>query len=747
MKPTQVRSGGKVLHLDRLLGKGGEGEVYFIQGDPKHAVKIYTDKDRLSRENKIAAMVRCDLAKNTPLAAFPVAVAHHQDGSFAGFIMKLMGGHRALHELYAPGSRKHHFPRADYRFLARTATNIAKAFASVHQSGCVIGDVNHSVVLVSDQATVALIDTDSFQFSDGAHRYLCKVGVPEYTPPELQGRSFQGVVRTPDHDAFGLAVLMFQVLMMGRHPFVGTVRRGDIPPLHENIENFRYAYTDTRDVGMDQPPATPSLADFSPEIARLLDRAFSKESVGKRPTAADWVSALERFEQSLVQCADNPLHYGPKDASECAWCEMERQLNTFLFLPYVPAGAASAPLADPGQGFKLDAIWARIERVSIPSAEQLRPRIPKLSPLPTPAAVEAKKPRGHAKKAFGVLLLLIGGFILIAVPKAWFVAGLFAMWSYGLLKSVDAHRFDPKPFVNEFIGAQGQLYREILGWQRRAGLDDVNAARGQLVDAKQRYAELDAEEQRLVSEYRFQRRQRQLTTYLEAFELSRADIKGIGPAKLAVLESYGIDSAAEVSPSRLHIVPGFGEALIGRLMQWRRVHEAGFVYNASDNDADRQEVARIRALKEGKAAPLRLALTNGIRDLEVKVQRIHEFALREDAVLAKVVARVEQARADLIYLGVAVPTVAAPPAPRASQTSSVPAHSPRSTSQGHFSTPLRPAPSPASAPYQAPSRTALPDCPRCGSGMHQRLARRGRNAGSYFWGCSRYPSCKGTRPI
>ena len=36
-------------------------------------------------------------------------------------------------------------------------------------------------------------------------------------------------------------------------------------------------------------------------------------------------------------------------------------------------------------------------------------------------------------------------------------------------------------------------------------------------------------------------------------------------------------------------------------------------------------------------------------------------------------------------------------------------------------------------------------CPVCRSPMVIRTARRGKNAGSSFWGCSRYPKCKGTR--
>jgi restriction system protein len=38
-----------------------------------------------------------------------------------------------------------------------------------------------------------------------------------------------------------------------------------------------------------------------------------------------------------------------------------------------------------------------------------------------------------------------------------------------------------------------------------------------------------------------------------------------------------------------------------------------------------------------------------------------------------------------------------------------------------------------------------PSCPTCGKSMVSRTARRGRNAGSQFWGCPSYPSCLGSR--
>jgi ssDNA-binding Zn-finger/Zn-ribbon topoisomerase 1 len=34
-------------------------------------------------------------------------------------------------------------------------------------------------------------------------------------------------------------------------------------------------------------------------------------------------------------------------------------------------------------------------------------------------------------------------------------------------------------------------------------------------------------------------------------------------------------------------------------------------------------------------------------------------------------------------------------------------------------------------------------CPKCGSNMVIRTARKGVNAGNKFWGCTQFPQCKG----
>ena len=40
-----------------------------------------------------------------------------------------------------------------------------------------------------------------------------------------------------------------------------------------------------------------------------------------------------------------------------------------------------------------------------------------------------------------------------------------------------------------------------------------------------------------------------------------------------------------------------------------------------------------------------------------------------------------------------------------------------------------------------------PQCPKCGERMIKRVARKGKNPGGEFWGCPRFPKCRGVRQL
>jgi restriction system protein len=56
-------------------------------------------------------------------------------------------------------------------------------------------------------------------------------------------------------------------------------------------------------------------------------------------------------------------------------------------------------------------------------------------------------------------------------------------------------------------------------------------------------------------------------------------------------------------------------------------------------------------------------------------------------------------------------------------------------------------PSSGESPMAQSKSTGKPMCPRCGSSMVKRVARSGRNAGCEFWGCPKFPTCRGLRTL
>jgi DNA-binding helix-hairpin-helix protein with protein kinase domain len=124
-------------------------------------------------------------------------------------------------------------------------------------------------------------------------------------PPELLGAALGATRRTANHDAFGLAVLIFHLLFMGRHPFAGRyLGKGDMP-IERAIAESRFAYS--RDTGRTRtapPPYTPSTDAVGPAVTELLERAFHADArKSGRPASEAWIDALDALnERGITNC-------------------------------------------------------------------------------------------------------------------------------------------------------------------------------------------------------------------------------------------------------------------------------------------------------------------------------------------------------------------------------------------------------------------------------------------------------------
>ncbi len=161
-----------------------------------------------------------------------------------------------------------------------------------------IGDLNESNILVSERALVTLVDLDSVQVRAGSKLYRCPVGKAEYTPPELQGRSFRAMTRQPSHDRYGLAVLVFLLLMEGIHPFAGVYRgEGEPPAIEANMAARRSPYLGN--VLLAPMPTAPPFELLPRDLRELLRRAFkAPPSGGLRPSCGSvvWPGSRRRWQ-------------------------------------------------------------------------------------------------------------------------------------------------------------------------------------------------------------------------------------------------------------------------------------------------------------------------------------------------------------------------------------------------------------------------------------------------------------------
>jgi hypothetical protein len=268
-----------------------------------------------------------------------------------------------LFQVYNPASRQQIAPAFTWRYLLRTARNVAANVDSLHRAGYVVGDINESNLLVNKRALAVLVDCDSMQVRDASSGAVHRggVGKPEFTAPELQGVDLASVDRTVESDDFAMAVLVFQLLLEGVHPFAGVWRgSGEPPDIPARMRDGSFPYR--RGSRVAPPPYALSLDVLPPSLRRLAWRCFTTgvRRPSARPSAAEWMAALEGADGSLQTCARSPHHVFGAHLRRCPWCD---RLDGGLPDPFPgPTGVSSLERRPPPWSVRARAsaaTWAR----------------------------------------------------------------------------------------------------------------------------------------------------------------------------------------------------------------------------------------------------------------------------------------------------------------------------------------------------------------------------------------------------
>lgn len=345
-------SGGRAYELADELGRGREGSVYRIVGEPLVAKVYHNPTPETARKIEAMASILSVLyRRKKPLLlqlAWPFeALYERPDGLwFKGFLMyEVPEGYVSI-DAVSQFPANPAAPSLDERQKIKMLINLCNVTAEVHDIGITVGDWNPRNVLVGEGGNLMLLDTDSYSFTLSDETYGTTCAAPGFIAPEVLKLmestgigNFEGLavatkapVFTPQTDDFALAVHIFKMLNRGVHPYSGDLDLDfydldddDIPPapsLNNCIRNGQSPFIGTL-IGYAVPDYALKLDDFG----ALMGEAFRRSLFDKpqeRLSAHTWARLLDLYLFQAHVCSRGHLYHPVHH--ECPYCRGKRAL-------------------------------------------------------------------------------------------------------------------------------------------------------------------------------------------------------------------------------------------------------------------------------------------------------------------------------------------------------------------------------------------------------------------------------------
>lgn len=305
---------GTHYELDYKIAEGSEGDIYTIKNHHARLAKIIKSA-RLDNQKRVKMTVITQLP-SVPNTAWPIETLI-SDQHIVGYVMPYIENTKPIHHFFA----KHD---SDYRMRYTIAYNLAQCVQTIHTHGHIIGDINEQNMVVKPDATVWAVDCDSMQLMSHNDIYRCVRTRDEYTPPELIKCNVHTTIRTPNHDAFGLAVLIFQ-LLMGISPFHGIAKHAQHTATRIDLECLsNFIFPHISNPYFQPPDYSLPFAALPSTIQTLFIKAFTTTI---RPTPFVWKQELNSIINTLTKCPNN--HAVPA-GMPCMTCMHTDSLNNGL---------------------------------------------------------------------------------------------------------------------------------------------------------------------------------------------------------------------------------------------------------------------------------------------------------------------------------------------------------------------------------------------------------------------------------
>ena len=328
----------RAVRLGKLIKSGGAGSVYFLADDPDRVAKIYhphTDTGYYQR--KLGAMLaqRPEIPAPTEdeaivQLAWPDYLLFDERRRVVGFVMPVLDTQRTIELEYILQARQAKAQNLPEGIGAKVslACNLATLVSALHARQHRVIDMKPiNLRFYRDSLYIALLDCDGFSIQGVGERFPAGQFTADYLAPEFQRIGQVPGEQEEAQDRFSLAVIIFQLLNHGIHPYSGRSQTAKVPDdLSGRIAVGCYAYgIDAANSIAPVPASTHHLLPL--ELRKLFDRAFS-DSASRRPSADEWAQVLRpyalRSTQKIILCSQKHQHFA---GMPCLVCAREKQLT------------------------------------------------------------------------------------------------------------------------------------------------------------------------------------------------------------------------------------------------------------------------------------------------------------------------------------------------------------------------------------------------------------------------------------
>ena len=212
-----ISDSGNRYKVIRLLGAGGQGEVYEVErGAERAALKWYFPKMATLSQKKILEKL---VAKGAPDEAFlwPEDMITQGSGNPLGYIMKLRP--KEYKSIVDMMKRR---AEPSFSVLCRAAFNLTRGYQKLHSLGYSYRDISFgNAFLDPDSGSILICDNDNVSASGDDN--ISVFGTPRFMAPEIVVGT---AIPSRNTDLYSLSVLLFYMFML-HHPLEGK-READI---------------------------------------------------------------------------------------------------------------------------------------------------------------------------------------------------------------------------------------------------------------------------------------------------------------------------------------------------------------------------------------------------------------------------------------------------------------------------------------------------------------------------------------